>query len=95
MAKEPSRKPGVMLYFETKHCVKRLDLEDKGRLFDAILAYGENGIIPNFDEETDMSLCIVWDIIKPKIDRDAAAYQEICQQKKNAANARWSKSENA
>lgn len=45
------KKPGVMIYFETKHIVKHLDLEDIGRLFLAILDYAEENKPPNFSEE--------------------------------------------
>ena len=66
---ETKKRPGIMLYFETiRNCTKRLDFEEKGRLFDAILAYGEDGNLPDFSEEEDLSLCIAWDVIRPQID---------------------------
>lgn len=83
------KKPGVMIYFETKHIVKHLDLEDIGRLFLAILDYAEENKPPNFSEEEDMTLCIAWDIIKPKIDSDSERYKERCENAVNAANKRW------
>ncbi len=87
---EPKQKnrPGVMIYFETKNCIKRLDLEEKGRLFDAILEYGESNVDPCFLEEDDLSLCIVWDVIKPKIDEDKRRYIEICEKRRDAANSK-------
>ena len=42
-------KPGVMFYFEIRPCIKRLTLEEKGQLFEAILDYGEFGAIPKVD----------------------------------------------
>lgn len=77
---EPKQKkrPGVMIYFETKNCIKRLDLEDKGRLLDAILEYGENHTPPDFSEDDDVALCIAWDVICPRIDNDASRYFETC-----------------
>lgn len=42
-------KPGVMFYFEIRPCIKRLTLEEKGQLFEAILDYGEYGAIPEVD----------------------------------------------
>lgn len=42
-------KPGVMFYFDVRPCIRRLDVEDKGRLFEAILDYGELGVAPDFD----------------------------------------------
>ena len=88
---ETKKRPGIMLYFETiRNCTKRLDFEEKGRLFDAILAYGEDGTLPDFSEEEDLSLCIAWDVIRPQIDNDNLRYQEKCQMAQNAARARWS-----
>lgn len=87
---EPKHKkqPGVMIYFETKNCIKRLASEDKGRLLDAILEYGENHTQPDFSEEDDLSLCIAWDVIKPKIDEDIRRYAVICEKRREAANSK-------
>lgn len=41
--------PGVMLYFEVRPCLIRLNDGEKGQLFEAILDYGEHGIVPDFD----------------------------------------------
>ena len=42
-------KPGVMFYFDVRPCIKRLDAAEKGRLFEAILDYGEFGVVPELD----------------------------------------------
>ena len=39
-----------MFYFDVRPCIKRLTLEEKGQLFEAILDYGEFGDLPNFDD---------------------------------------------
>ena len=59
-------KPGVMFYFDVRPCIKRLDAAEKGRLFEAILDYGEFGVVP----ELDGALGVAWDFIQPKLDRD-------------------------
>lgn len=43
------KRPGVMLYFDLRPCLKALSLEQKGLLFDSILSYGEIGVVPQFD----------------------------------------------
>lgn len=42
------KQPGVMLYFEIRPCLERLTMDEQGRLFNAILDYGEEGIEPKF-----------------------------------------------
>lgn len=59
-------KPGIMFYFDVRPCIKRLTLEEKGRLFEAILDYAEFGAVPDIDG----ALGVAWDFIQPKIDRD-------------------------
>ncbi len=80
-------RPGVMFYFDTRPCLKRLSNEDKGRLFEAILDFGEYGVIPDFDG----TLGVAWDFIQPKIDRDCKRYESIVEKRTQAAKARWAK----
>ena len=65
--------PGIMLYFDVRPCLARLTMEEQGRLFNAILNYGEFGAEPDFD----YMLGIAWDFIKPRLDRDKERYEEI------------------
>ena len=64
-------KPGVMFYFDVRPCIKRLNLNEKGQLFEAILDYAESGIEP----ELDGALGIAWDFIQPRIDLDSEQYE--------------------
>lgn len=64
-------KPGVMFYFDVRPCIKRLNLNEKGQLFEAILDYAENGIEP----ELDGALGVAWDFIQPRIDLDSEQYE--------------------
>lgn len=86
---EDKKQPGVMIYFEARNCLKRLDLEETGRLFLAILDYSEYRNEPDFSEENELALCVAWDVIKPKIDADLLRYQEKCEKNRKAAQARW------
>ena len=82
-----AQRPGVMLYFSVRPALKRLSTEQKGRLFDAILDYGESGLLPDFDGV----LGVCWDFIQPMIDKDAEAYREKCDKAKRAVETRWAR----
>lgn len=82
-------KPGVMFYFNVRPCLKRLDIAEKGRLFEAILDYGEFGIIP----EMDGALGVAWDFIQNRIDLDSQRYESIVEKRTQAAKTRWAKEE--
>ena len=64
--------PGVMLYFDIKTGVKRLSLEEKGKLLTAILDYADDGLLPDFDG----ALGVAWDFIAQRVDADAARYED-------------------
>lgn len=74
-------RPGIMLYFDILEPLKVLPDADKGRLFIAILEYGQFGAIPEFDG----MLAMAWGFIKPKLDRDGVAYENTTAQRKFAA----------
>ena len=79
--------PGVMIYFDLRPCLKRLSLEEKGKLLEAILDYAGDGLLPEFDG----ALGVAWDFIAQRVDADAARYQAKCEQSKAAALSRWGK----
>ena len=72
MSMETKKQPGVILYFDVRPSLKRLNASEKGQLFEAILDYGEHGIEPKLDGV----LGIAWDFIMPKLTRDSAHYTE-------------------
>ncbi|MDY4755259.1 MAG: DUF6291 domain-containing protein [Candidatus Faecousia sp.] len=80
-------KPGVMFYFEIRPCIKRLTLEEKGQLFEAILDYGEFGAIP----KVDGAVGVAWDFIQQRLDRDTGRYDERVEQTKYAVAVREAK----
>ena len=63
-------RPGIMLYFDILEPIKVLPDADKGRLLVAMLEYGKNGTVPEFDG----MLALAWGFVKPKIDKDEAEY---------------------
>lgn len=73
-------KPGVMIYFETAKAIKALDYETKGRLFEAIMEYAEDGVVPAFDGV----LAAIWPFVADKIERDSERYERIRDQRAEA-----------
>lgn len=63
-------RPGIMVYFDMLGPIKVLPDADKGRLFVAMLEYGQSGIVPKFDG----MLALAWGFVKPKIDKDEEEY---------------------
>ena len=86
MAKENGR-PGVIIYFDISPCLNRLSDPQNGKLFKAILEYGQFGVAPEFGD--DLGLSIAWDFIRPMIDRDNERYKNTSKQRAEAANKRW------
>ena len=66
-------KPGVMIYF-TMRPSRKLPMEDRLRLYDAMLDYGETGVVPDFG---DGPLAVLWDYFQPKLDTDNQRYESI------------------
>ena len=83
-------RPGVLIYFSLRPAIKRLTLEEKGALFEAILDYAQNGVYPDFDGV----LGICWDFVQPLIDADGEAYRDKCEKAKKAIETRWAKEKN-
>ena len=77
-------RPGVMFYFDIRPCIRRLSLEGKGQLFEAILDYAENGVEP----ELDGALGVAWDFIRPRIDRDSEQYEQKTEKNRYATFTR-------
>ena len=80
--------PGVMLYFDSiRPALNRLDNEQCGALFRAILDYAEYGAVSDLEPMTGM----VFDLLRPKIDRDAEKYAESREQRQHAVYVREAK----
>ena len=83
MAKQ---QPGVMVYFDIRPMLAHLALEQQGLLLQAILTYAEDGRMPDFSDDSHLSMA--WAIMQPRIDRDREAYQEKCEKARHAASCR-------
>ena len=66
-----AEKPGIILYFDMFHPLKPLSYEEKGRLLEAMMEYGEYGVLP----ELEGILELAWGYLKPRMDVDARKYR--------------------
>ena len=81
-------RPGVMIYFESvRPALSRLDNEQCGALFRAIIDYAEYGAVSDLEPMTGMA----FDLLRPKIDRDAEKYEESREQRQHAVYVREAK----
>ena len=77
-------RPGIMIYFDMLGPIRVLSDEDKGRLFLAMLEYGQNGTVPQFEG----MLALAWGFIKPKIDKDEEEYNMSVLRRQYATTCR-------
>lgn len=85
---EERKKPGVMLYFELEPLLREMHPEDGYALILAILAYARCGTPPQF---SSAALNYAWAFVRAGIDRDDARYSHVVEQRRKAAEKRWSK----
>ena len=81
------KEPGVMVYFELRGMLKLLPDSEKGKLFEAILEYGETGCV---GELTD-TLRVAWPLIQMRLDMDNSRYELTVMKRRYAAYTRWAK----
>ena len=86
-----SEKPGVMIYFEIREMLRRMDNEMRGILFQAIMDYGATREVP-----TDLPepLYLFWPVIQARLDTDNDRYNRISLKKRYAIYTRWAKQRN-
>ncbi len=87
MAKAKDR-PGVMLYFDAiRPAITRLDDAQCGALLRSVMDYAQYGVVPELDPMTGLA----FDMLVPKIDRDAEHYEESREQRRYAVYVREKK----
>ncbi len=86
------KQPGVMLYFEMRKQLALLTQSEKGDLLDAILAYGQEDILPAFENDR---LALIWPFIETYVQRDTARYEARRKAGLLGAQRRWGKEEPA
>lgn len=74
-------RPGIMVYFEILEAIRELPDRDKGKLFVAMLEYGQNGAPPKLKG----ALVAVWPFVRRMIDKDGNRYDDMKLQREYAA----------
>ena len=74
-------KKSVILYTEWAQPLQALSLEDKGRIFDAILSYSETGEAPHFDSAAAE---IAFSFIRLRLDENAKKWANVRQNRREA-----------
>ena len=88
MTGKSKERPGVMLYFDAvRPAISRLDETQCGVLLRAVMDYAQYGVISELDAMTGLA----FDMLVPKIDRDAERYEESREQRQYAAYTREKK----
>ena len=88
MSEKRRERPGVMLYFDDiRPAINRLDPGQSGALLRSILDYAQYGAVPELDPMTSL----VFEMLMPKLDRDAERYEESREQRQYAVYAREKK----
>jgi hypothetical protein len=72
-------RPGIVFYFEFLPAFEKMDPAEVGGLFLGAMRYAQTGEVPEFEGVA----AIVWELVRPGIDRDAANYEE------KVALSRW------
>ena len=82
-AENKKERPGILLYWEDFSAIFKLGNADMIlELLKAIHDYARYGLQPSL--EHNLALEVLWEIIKPKLDRDAERYEEISAKRANA-----------
>lgn len=86
------RLPGIMMYFDFRPAIDKLSFEQLGRLFAAMLNYGEFGEVPEF---TDPEMSMAWGFVARYVDNDRKRYEAKCERARARAMKRWEQDEEA
>lgn len=85
---ENKTRPGVVLYFDSLcPALARLSNEQNGMLLRGIVDYAQTGAIPELDNMTGL----VFEMLRPSIDRDGERYAESVAQRRFAVYCREAK----
>lgn len=74
-------RPGFMLYFELVPALSSMEDAEAGTLFKALMAYARYGEV----QELTGLAAFAFDVVRPRIDRDAEVYAEKCRKNAYAA----------
>ena len=85
-----AKRPGIVIPFTFRRTLRLLRTDQKARLLDAVLAYGDEGIEPEFLGDDDVGFMIAFEQLREKIDFDGQSYAEkVIQNRRNAYIPAW------
>ena len=73
-------KKGFVVYLDIREQVEDLNMEQRGKLFTAMLAYGAGEDVPEMDPVTRMA----FKFISAQMRRDAEKYERTCERRREA-----------
>ena len=80
---------GFFTYFHHSALINHLTDEQAGRLYKALLMYGDEGELADLDNDQACTLAFI--ILKGEIDRNFERYAETCANRSKAAKEREAK----
>lgn len=81
---------GFFTYFHHAEALDNLTDARAGRVYKALLHYGEEGVLPDFSDDPVCQFAFT--VMRVEIDRNFERYNEVCEKRKKAAQTRWSDS---
>ena len=77
------KKPkGFFTYFHMSDMIALLSDEQAGRLYKALMRYGDAGELPEFSD--DLPLNMAFSLMKKEIDVNVERYNEVCERRREA-----------
>ena len=83
-------RPGFMMYFDFAPALSKLTDEEAGTLFKAIMDYASSGTIHDLPGTCGFA----FEVLRPRIDNDRAAYEERCRKNSYSTYIREMKKRN-
>lgn len=84
------KKPkGFFTYFHLSDMIELLSNEQAGRLYKALLRYGDTGELPDLSD--DLPLNMAFSLMKKEIDVNVERYNAVCENRSKAAKERETK----
>ncbi len=81
------KKPkGFFTYFHLSTVIEKLSDAQAGRLYKALMRYGDTGEMTDFSD--DLACDMAYTLMRGEIDVNFERYNEICENKSRAAKAR-------
>ena len=82
------KKPkGFFTYFHHAEVLEALTDEEAGRVYKALMRYGQNGELPDFEDNKTCQ--IAFTLFRVEVDVNFERYRGICEKRVKAAQQRW------